>query len=298
MEFIRSNILADHTAATETKTIDLPINPLSHLLINLSVLNATDEATLAEIIAFINKVSVTHYGKTILELESEDLFALNCFIYGAAPVLTNNIATDNHCRELTLVVPFGRKICDTKECFPATRKGELQLTLDTTVPATSCDGGVINIEAVELIGANPSHYMKTRLMNVSAPGSTGDNDIELPIGNKILGILLYSTTVPGTSSHTYGIDEARVLVDNKELGYVSSHANCMKGDAIFHFQTLPRDIAAFGSILPTNYFLMDYDPDKSGNWALETEGKSSVKVRLTMGVDEASKIIPIELVAV
>jgi hypothetical protein len=297
VDFIRSNLLKDHTAATEVITKDLPINPLSHILVNLSVYNATDEATLAEIVAFVNKVEVLKEGASIISLESEDLHALNVALYGAAPVLTQNVATDNATRELTLVVPMGRTIMNPNECYPATKKGELTLKVDTTVPATSCDNGVLNIETVELPGASPTQHLKAVLKSVTAPGATGDNDVELPIGNRIVGLILYTTTVPATSSHTYGIQEARILRNNKEWGYASAKANCIKGDGIFLFQSLPRTIAAFGSIVPANYLYMPFSPHFGDDFALDSAGLSSLKLRLNMGVDEAAKVIPLEIVS-
>ena len=134
-------------------------------------------------------------------------------------------------------------------------------------------------------------------MNVTAPGATGINDVQLPIGNKLMGILLYTTSVP-TTAHTYGIAEARVLVDNKEFGYVSSHACALVGDTIHHINTMPRIIAATGEIIMKHYMYLDYDPQGNSEFLLETAGASSVKVRLDMDVDEAAKVIPLELVEV
>jgi hypothetical protein len=298
MEFIRSSLLKDHTTATEVKKIDLPTNPLSHLNITIDGYNVTDEATLAEIIAFINKVEITHLGTTVISLESEDLAALNCYLYKSHPVLTNAIATDNAARALTLIVPFGRKIFDPDECFPGTKKGELTLSLDMTVPATSLDNSTLNIEAVELPGASPSRHLKATTLSVAAPGATGDNDVDLPIGNDIIALLMWNTTFPTTSGHTYGIDAVKILVDNKESGYSYARAHCLVGDLIFRKDTLARTIAAQGSVLPDNFYFIDYDPTGDGNFLLKTAGKSSVKARLTMGVDEASKVDVIELVDV
>jgi hypothetical protein len=296
MRFIRSSLLKDHTTATEVKKIDLPVNPLSHLIISMDGYNATDEATLAEIAAFINKVEVTYLGTTIISLESEDLIALNAYLYKAMPVLTQSVATDNAARCLTLIVPFGRTIFNPAECFPATKKGELTLSLDTTVPATSFDNSTLNVEAVELLDAAPEQYLKSTLLTVSAPGATGDNDIDLPIGNDIAAILVRMTTFPSTSSHTYGVDSVKILVDNKEEGYSYARAQCLTGDMIHRLHTLPRDIAAFGDVLPANVVWLDYDPHTDNNFLLETAGKSSVKIRLGMGVDEATKLTVLELV--
>ena len=46
-KFIRSTILDARTMATEVFTIDLPINPISHLVITIEGLNASDEPTIA-----------------------------------------------------------------------------------------------------------------------------------------------------------------------------------------------------------------------------------------------------------
>ena len=50
LNWIRSNILEDYTVATEAKKIDLPTNPLSHLILTMDFYNATNEATLAEVL--------------------------------------------------------------------------------------------------------------------------------------------------------------------------------------------------------------------------------------------------------
>jgi hypothetical protein len=298
MEFISSNVLKDWTWATEVKIIDLPVNPISHLLITLSGFNATDESTLTEILGFLNEVEVTHRGASVLDLESEDLFALNCFLLGAAPVLSNSVATDNMARDLTLVVPLGRSLFNPDECYPSTRRGELQLRLDCTVPATTFDNGVINVQAIELIGAEPKRYMKATLLKISAPGATGDLDVDLPVGNKFAGIMIMTTTGNQATTHTKGIDEARVLVDNREFGYVSGKFSSHYGAAINRIQSLARVPAAAGTAIMQNYALLDFDPAFDSNFLLDTKGKASLKVRLTMGVDEAAKVLPIEIVEV
>jgi phage FluMu protein gp41 len=298
MEFIRSNLIKDRAAATEVISKDLPTNPLSHIIITLDVYNATDEATLAEILAFINKVEVLHSDKTVLSLESEDLAALNQYLYKRHPILTQNDAADNTARGLSLIVPFGRKIFDPNECFPATSKGELTLYVNTTVPGTSCDNGQINIEAVQLIGANPTRYLKSSMKTVAAPGATGENEVELPIGNKIACVQVRMTTFPATSSHTYGVAGIKLKKNDDEYGYANARAHCLVGDGIFHQNSLPRDIAAFGDILPANVIWLDYSPDHSDNFLLETKGASRVHLVLDMGVDEATYISIFELVEV
>ena len=298
MEFIHSNILKDHTWATEVKVIDLPINPISFLSLTLSGFNATDESTLAEILGFLNGVQVTYRGMTVMDLESEDLFALNLFLLGRAPFLDTSVATDDMPRNLTLLIPFGRKMYNGLECFKATKKGELQLRLDCTVPATSFDNGVINVHCVELPGASPSQYLKSTLLKVVAPGATGDNDVSLPIGNKITGVMLWETTGPTAAQHTQGIENVRILVNNSEYGFVSGRFISEQALCMNKIQTLARVPAAAGLNIVQKYAYLDFDPDGSENFLLDTSGKSSVVVRLNMGVDEASKVMPLEIVSI
>ena len=298
MEFIRSSLLKDHTSATETIEKDLPTNPLSHLIFTIEGEQATDEATLAEIIAFLNTMEVTRSGVTVLALQSEDLYGVNCYLYRRRPVLTNCITADDGVRNLSLIVPFGRRIFDPSECYPATKKGDLTLRANMTVLGTSITDGLINIEAVELVGASPARYLKTTEIVVVAPGATGENDVDLPMGNKIVAIQIRMVTFPTTATDLYGVQEARVLVDNKEFGFASAKAPCLVGEGIFRMGGFPSTMLLQQLVNPLNIVWLDFDPNGDDEWLLETAGKSSVKLRLNMGVNEACYVSVMELVDV
>jgi len=291
----KTNILKGYTTATEVKTIDLPVNPLSHLVISLDGYNVTDEATLAEIIASINKVEVLHEGKSIVSLESEDLYALNCYLFRNQPMLTQNIATDNAFRQLNLIIPFGRHLFDPNECMPATQKGELTLKLDTTAPAAALDNSTLQIDAVELIGATPSHVLKSTVRNIVAPGATGEKDIPLPIGNKYVAILAWLTTFPVTSSHLYGVLGWKLKKDNIEhvLAYFTTQG--LIGEMATRLPTMPRDIAAFGQVQPANYVWIDFDPNSNDDFLINSEGAADMSLTCDYGVNEAMRISMIEL---
>ena len=298
MEFIRSSLVRDRTTATEVFTKDLPINPLSHIIFSLDGYNVTDEATLAEIIAFINKITVSHSGKTVLALQSEDLYGLNCYLYRRRPVLEGKVATDNQRRVLSLIIPFGRTLMDPNECYPATKKGELSITWDTTVPTASLDNSTLNIETVELVGAAPTRYLKSVMSPLSAPGAVGDREWDLPIGNKIVALLLRLTTFSQASSHSYGVDLVKTLVNNKEFGFSAARTQCLVGELINRTDGQSSVIAAQGALLPADMVFVDFDPNGDGQWLLETAGKSRVHAILEMGVNEATYGTVLELVDV
>lgn len=298
MEFRRSSLLRDHTMATEHIEKDLPIDPLSHIILTFDFFNATDEATLIEVLGFINKITVSKLGKTVLSLESEDLYAQNCYLFGRRPVLSGKLGTDNLNRTLTLMVPMGRKLFDPLECFPATKKGELTLDVDTTVPATTLDNAVVNIETVTLPGATPRRYLKSHMMTLTAPGATGDNDIYLPMGNDIVAMCLRLTTWLTAATHTMGVDFVQLLVDDNNFAYQAAKIHSLIGDSINMFESQTAVIAAQGLASPKHCVFLDFDPRKNDEFLLKTAGRTSVKLRLEMGVDEATYLSLYELVNV
>lgn len=298
MEFIRSSLLKNYTTATEVKKIDLPVNALSHIVISMDGYNVTDEATLAEILAFINSVKVEKSGVTILNLQSEDLYGLNCFLFGRRPMLEGKVATDNQRRVLSLVVPFGRKLYNPAECYPASKKGELTMTIDTTVPATSLDNSTLNIETVELVGATPTRFLKSVMNVIQAPSATGDREWDLPIGNDLVGILLRMTTFSQASSHSYGVDGFTLMVNNKEFLYSFARTQCLVGDMGLVLDGQSGVIAAQGANLPADTVFIDFDPNGDGEYLVKTAGASRVHAVLNMGVAEATYGTVIELVNV
>jgi hypothetical protein len=298
MEFNRQRIVERHTTATEVLEENLPIGPLSHLIFTIDGYNATDEATLAELLGFVNNIQVTLGGVGIVDLQSEDLYGVNAYLLRRLPECTGRLATDNEQRTLTLIVPFGRRIFDPAECFPASPKGKLVLRVDMTVPATSWDNSTISIDAVELVGATPTRYLKTLRKALAAPGATGEREYELPLGNQLVCCQFRMVTVPTTSSHTYGIDIAKLLVNNKEYGYTSADMMCMCGERGLRIGGPSATIAAQGLGPLELMAWMDFDPRNNDDWLIDTADKSSVKLNLNMGVNEAVNLTTLELVKV
>jgi hypothetical protein len=296
MDFLRTRLITDRTSATEVLPIDLPTNPISHLILTVEGYQMTDEATLAEILAFVNKVSVSRGGVTILNLESEDLYALNCRLYKKRPPLTNSITTDNATRLLGLIIPFGRKLMDPSECLPATPKGELTCTLDLTVLGTSIDNGVINLDCVQLPGASPKQYLKSSLKTIAAPGGTGEWFHDLPIGNLLVALLLRMVTFPATSSHAYGVDAIRILKDEKEVGFSAASTKSLVAEQMRRFGGSETTMLLQQQILPTNIVCVDFDPTDDDSYLLDTKGAASLKAGYTYGVNEALYETALELV--
>ena len=298
MQIIRSVIVQDETPAADgVYAYDLPVNPLSHIDLIIKCLNVTVEATLANVLSMIPKIEVLYKGQGIVSMSAADLFALNCLQYFKAPVLTNRVATDNAVRSLGLRIPMGRWPFNPNECFPAARKGEFQLQLTVDIAVVNADGLILQVETVELIGAEPSQYQHISTM-ARTPSATGQLDIDLPIGNLLAGVLMFSTTVPTGIVWTTTIDQARLLVDNMEAQYAKANWESMHSDLIDRIGYEGDYSAAGGNDLIYQYALMDLDPSLDLAYAVETAGRSSVKVRIEAGDTQPVRLLPVEIVRI
>jgi len=296
MEFIRSRLVRDHTSATEVIEEDLPTNPISHLIFSISGLAMTNEVLMSEILPFLNSIVVSEMGKTIISVQSEDLFAMNCYLYKRTPVLNGRIATDNQPVTIGLIVPFGRKIFDPTECYPARRKGELTLYADMTALGTSIDNGLVNVDVVQLPGASPTHYMRSRMVTIAAPGAEGENEFALPLGAEIIALQLRMTTFPAAASQVYGVEDVSVVVDEAEKGYASAGVETLLGDMVFHVGGSPTQMAIQTEPEPDNVVYLDFDPRGDGEFLLDLKEAASAKLVLNMGVNEATYLTIMERV--
>lgn len=297
-EFIRSVIVQNASiTAGDVKTYDLPVNPLSHLLLNVQCLNVTDEGTLAEILARISKVEVLHRGASVISLSGADLFALNMVQFGNNPLLTNQVATDNATRNITLIVPFGRKLYNGAECFPATRKGELQLQVTFSSTETAVDNVVLQVESVELMGASPTRYQKVTTLS-KTPGATGDLDVDLPIANMLAGIILFSTTVPTGTATTTTVDTVKLLADNKETMFALANWESLHGELLNRVGHREEYDGSADNDDISKYALMDFVPNSTDEYLVDTKKYASLKLRISAGDTNVLRALPVELVEV
>lgn len=295
-EFIRSNILDAHTMATEVVPYDLPINPISHLILTIEGKNEeAAEVTIAQILAFINLITVRHVGIQVINLQSEDLALLNLYLFASGGQALAPDASDTQHMAYSLIIPFGRTLFNPEECFPATRKGEFQISLDTTIPDTTFVEAVISLSAIELPAATPTRHLVSTLFSIAAPGSTGEHDIDLPIGNDILAILMRLSSFAGAAEFLFGVDDIRLLVDNRETGIVSAKTPELLGEMISRAPGTVRSTALQGGLIPNTCTWMDFDPTRNGEYMIDTRGKSRVHLRANYGVNEAIWIAPLEL---
>lgn len=296
--FIHS-VIAHDEAATDggVDTWELPVNPLSHLILTRRCLNVTDEGTLDEILETIDKIEVLYQGAAIMSFNGADLFALNHVLFHDQPFLSNQVDTDDATRWLSMVIPFGRKTFLLDECFHATHRGELVLQISDSGTDTAVDNRAWQIEAVELPGANPQRHLKVTTLT-KTPTATGEHDVDLPINNDYVGVLLKATTKPTGTSWNASFDWVKLLANNEEYDYAQSYWESLRGDMINRIGHRENYDGSADDDDIALYAYLDFDPREDRNFLLETRGLSDLTLRTSADVADAIRVLPVELPAI
>lgn len=314
--FIRS-VLAQEEAITASTVItyDLPVNALSFIIMTLRwqdgavIGNAGDP--IADALSFIDRIDVLINGHSIYSMNGADSFYYSHIVTGWTPHIINQVwaATERH--YLSWLIPFGRVPYSPRVALPQQRRGvsQLQLTYPTAVAAV--DTPAIILETVELVGVNPTHFLKATSMNYT-PGATGENDVDLPIGNPLLGVLLFATTVPTGASTDRSVGQVKLLLNNTEHDYSATNWESFHAETLMrapmmlgidrhtHEQASNTDVVVgkqlLGIIGRNRYAYLDFDPLRDDTYLLETSGMNSVKLRIdSEGVTTAIRLVPIEV---
>jgi len=317
MEFIHSVVAQDEAVAVGTVvTYDLPVNPLSHILLTLKY--AQDGALsllvpdFANVLAWISKIEVLYKGSAIFSMSGLDAFAAGIFIPRFESWGLNYDGVADNERSLTWCIPFTRTLYSDREAFPRSTRGELVLQITYAAAFTHGKTLQAQIETVELPDAAPEQYLRMTTLTMTATAG-GENDIEIPIGHPISDLVLFGTTIPCDAAHLATLGYIQILMDNVRRFYshtnfetihnMSGRLRAAPGYFGYHTHFVSAAAAVCGAVLPRDHVLrqhihLPFDIFKDGKYALQTAGKSDVVLRI--GVDAAAsgvlRVIPCEIV--
>lgn len=316
MEFIHSVLSQDvPRAVTNISTLDLPVNPLSHVLITLKY-NRTGAAAaalplIANTLGLMSRIEILYKGSAIFSMSGYDAVACGLYVadFESWGINYGGIATEE-C-SFTWCIPLGRILYDPRECFPRSTRGELVLQITYAAAFTDITAVLEQIETIELPDASPSQYL--RMTTLSATLTVGiENDIPLPIGNPISDIVLYGAEIPQTTAALATLGYLQILIDNQRRfyshtnyethhnmagrmrpapGYWGSHKHYTVTTTISNQNMADDHILACYSHLPFDIF-------KNGEYALQTAGRSSVNLRIGVDVGVTGlgvRVIPCEI---
>lgn len=319
MNFLRTVLVQNRAeAADRVFQEDLPVNPLSLVFITLrGDLVAGDTNTpLSDLLGTVSDLGIQFRGQDIVRGSLADLAALNAIAFGLTPWGYRQQDAIDEIWSITVPICLGRSAYDPEECFPAVRRGELRLdaTLDVTLNNANLEE--LQIETVELLDAQPKSFVKY------TPGSrtfttTGQERVRLPIGNPLMGVLLFGTTVPNGTARTATWEQIRFKLDNVEFAYARTNWDTLFGEVGRRLRGFPDFLsqhihrytgasAGFANAFANgrdsgileSYAYLDFDPAMDGSSLLETAGRADVEIQRDAGTADLGRFIPIEVVSV
>lgn len=314
--FIHSQLTPTVTPGADgVFTYDLPVNPLSVILLNIKPLNETSTIAnylqLDGLLQAIEKIEVTWRGAAMVSVSGIDLCVLNALWHGIVPVQTHQDSTDDDRRSLVIPILFGRRAYDPAECFPRVSRGEMQLQLTVDDVDTGYSDLTFEIETIELPEATPTHFQRVTTISQTFAG-TGDNAIDLPVETFIRAVLAFGTTGYTGATPAPSLADIRVLLNNIEYGIAHGTFTTLRGAMAlngcqphalrdhFHEGTYASATTAMSNLEEIsgcpheNYVLLNYDPNKDDEYMLDTHGAGRCHLLVDADTADACRFLPIE----
>lgn len=321
MKLLHHIVVSERAVAADgTERVDLGVHPTSVLLLNIRPLN--DTGTLANFASYraicsaVNRITVEFNGASLFSMRGEDAAAIAYFRHGVQFPQANHDDLNNDRRCVTLPIHLGRFAYDVESCFPASRRGELQLTLDFDVADTGYDGMRYNVESIELVGASPKEFER-KIDRRETFAATGDNDVELPVGNRLRGVLAFGTTGYAGGSPAPTLGRMRIEVDGEEASYTAidfetahglsslmgrqparfdnhTHRVTTDGNAQTELETLAGAIEVGADW--NQYAYLDLDPTRDDMFSLDLSRSSRVLLRVDAESADAVRVVTVEKV--
>lgn len=308
------------TASADITPIDLPVNPLSALLLSFDITRTNPNAldiysVLDALLDQVTSVRVLHKGEQIIAGSLRDLMMLNWWAFGAPPGVARGAQTSGLRDTITIPILFGRRMFDPVSCFPATTRGNLVLQMTSGALQTGMTAVRWQADTVELIEANPTEYCK--YVTQSRTSVAGQFDAPLPIGNELLGILLFDTGLRDNTTRNRSWGQLRLLKDNVEQNVAVAEVDTLAtllGAKWNAYPMWPGHVHQFdgaaagldqsdeasqdGAVGAKGYAFIDFDPLQDLMYAFETQGAADVKIRAVGDEASAVRYLPIERVKV
>jgi hypothetical protein len=319
--FLRTVLVQNRLeGADRTFQEDLPVNPLSAIVVTMrGDINTVDtDEPLSDFYGCIPSLGIMYRGQDIVRGSLQDLAVLNAMMTGLTPFGSKPQDAAGETWSLSVMICLGRAPYNSKECFPAVKRGDLRLEMQIDTVLNDVDLLDVQIETIELLDAQPESYVKYTTGGVTF-SSAGQENVRLPIGNPLLGVLLFGSTVPTAALQTSTWEQFRTKIDNVEqfyakmnwdsaqgesqrrikgsLDFLSQHAHRYNGAAAGFASTL-GPIRPSASGLLEQYAYLDFDPMGDGEYMLETAGRADVVIQRDSGVAGAGRFIPLELVGI
>lgn len=321
--FLRS-IVSDFqtlTASADITPVDLPVNPLSHLILTIEGTGTTratagNYSYIDDFVTGITDLSVRHRGENIIQGSLRDVMIMNGYISGYFPWGEKPDGDVGKVRTMSFLLSFARQPYDHDEAFPATTRGNLRFFMTAGALPTGFSARRWALESVELIEDTPKTFLKYTTLTRGLT-ATGRQRMPLPIGNEILALQMFDPQAVTGDAASYSFHKVKLFKDSVEQYYVESNWESLHDYAgrrrmdpgtfggHIHFLT---SIGAPGEVEEQeyntgqgmrSYAFLDFDPLRDGSYALATEGAAQLDIDLNSDNSSGTvRLMPLELVRI
>ncbi len=318
----RVSVFDQLIAADSVVSFDLPTNPLSVVLLCIRPLN--DTGTLLEyqglmgIAGAMNRISILLRGSSIFSMSGRDVVAYNYHRHGIVPQEANSDNVTNERRCVVLPLILGRFAYDAASCLPHSHRGELTMELDIDIASTGYDGLRLSVETIELLTANPK-FAERKVTLTQTWGATGDNDLQLPVGNLLRGALLFGTTGFGGAVPAPSWGRVSLYMDGEQHSYAGmdfevgtmlgqlmgrqpfgagghGHTHTEVAPGVIPTDGIPFDVGTSDGM--ENYAWMDFDPTRDDSYSVDSTKAVQLFLRANAETADAVRAVTVERLAV
>lgn len=310
----QANRLALGAGATQTQFI-MPNQPISAVILTveaqLTTANTADSIT--NFLAQLTNVMFTWKGTSIWNLRGDDLVrlsrALGC--HRGRFEVTSQVA--NARRIYTITIPFGRKLFDQIECFPAVDKGTSILQINCAGDGGGYNGYKVTVDVLQMLTAQPTQFLRSITFS-DTPSAAGNKDYDLPRLYPMVAIGI-TTTNSEPAATLDDIETIKILQNFQDYDYSLISANTARSmqylysppgfdDTEFivgtntgaaYAQFAPSITHMLSGDLTRNFHMLHFDPLRDGSTILDASKSTDLKMRLQFNTAAAIRFFPVEL---
>ena len=297
-------------AADEVKDIKIGGDPIDTVYITLSMDAVTDLPTLLQYAEVLNRVTISDKGNPVKEFTtSADLLFMAAIRARQSYNVNNHENTDPSNAFLRIPIMFGRYEYDPDLAYPVRDDQDLILSLDVDVVDVNVDNPQIGVDVLYKGNFASKGWVKETTKTITSV-ATGDFPVVVPNEGKLLGIGLFSTTVPENAADTTTLNWVRFLRNNKAWWYTQAFWEWLQagnqvrlpdaGMQFGHFHeevVLPADTRAMENDIGAfrQYAYMDFDPLDNMLLAPDVSRDAQVGLVVNYGDTAAARMIPVSV---
>lgn len=300
-----------------TVRLEMSVNPLSVIYVRLRALNST--GTLAQfndyfdLASALESIQLTYRGQSIISMSGQDVVALNWLRWGILPEEANPNNVNSARREIIIPLILGSMPYDPTSAFPATKRGDLLLSLQIDDVDTGYTGVEYGVDTLEFIGVKPKEFERRLTLNRTNT-ATGNNDLDLVPRSPNRGLLLFGTTGFNGASPAPSFSQSRILLDNQEVFYSGvdwavlqalpsmwgrhrswmNHKHTVNAAGAGIEETTSTAQAAANDF--QNYAYLDFDVTRDDSYTLDTTDATRFQLRHVAGTADAVRCVQMEVI--